>query len=140
LLEGETVAAIAFSPSGRWMATGTSRGLRLWDTTTWQLIGSHTNAPFDKWPELQTGFAGFNEFSASSLAFSPDERLLIAVTGYALCNLSELSAWKIPSLEHIPFPASSVHDATCVAFAPDGPEFVTRATGMGAFGFGIRPH
>src|SRR5205823_4792400 len=104
--------------SGRWLATGSDRGLRLWDATSWQLVGSVTNAPFDD-------LSAFNWFSAKGLAFSPDEHLLIVASGSALGHLSELSAWKIPTLERVPMPMNSVDDAACVVFAPDGREFLT---------------
>src|SRR5206468_328479 len=61
LLEHENVAAITISGSGRWLATGSDRGLRLWDATSWQLVGSVTNAPFDD-------LSAFNWFSAKGLA------------------------------------------------------------------------
>jgi len=61
LLEGETVDAVALSRGGgRWMTTGSERGLRLWDTTKWQLANSATNAPFDKWPALKPGLSAFD--------------------------------------------------------------------------------
>jgi tRNA A-37 threonylcarbamoyl transferase component Bud32 len=125
LLEGETVAAVSFSKTGHWMATGTDRGLRLWDATTWELVSSQTNAPFNQWAVLGTGLSAFNGFSSKGLAFSPDERVLVAATGYALSDLSELSAWSVPSGERIRIPTSSVHDMICVVFAPDGQEFLT---------------
>src|SRR5262249_6288171 len=81
--------------------------------------------PFNYWRSLQSDLSAFNWFSAKGLAFSPDEQLLIVASGFALIHSSELSAWKIPTLERVPMPANAVDDAACVVFAPDGREFLT---------------
>ncbi len=124
LLDHETVWTVAFSRSGRWMATGSTKGLRVWDTTTWQVRACVTNAPFESWSSLRSDFSAFNWFSAKGLAFSPDEHLLIAGSGYALSHQADLSAWTVPDLSPLTM-SGAVDDASCVAFSPDGQEFAT---------------
>lgn len=124
LLQKETVAAVAFSRRGRWLATGSQQGLRLWDTATWRVSACVTNAPFDSWLPLRSDMPGFNWFSAKGLAFSPDEKLLIVASGYALFEQANLSAWTVPALDRLEL-RDAVDDASCVAFSPDGQEFAT---------------
>ena len=54
------------SRGGRWLAVGSDRGLRLWDATTWQLVSSATNAPFDSWPSRWNGAAAFDPATLST--------------------------------------------------------------------------
>lgn len=125
LLRDEGVGALCFSPSGRWMATGSEQGLRLWDTTTWTVVSSRTNAPFEWWRNLRDGLSAFSTLAAKGLAFSPDERRLVTVSGYALAHLSEVACWTVPSLDRLPMPPTEVDDASCVLVDPGGAEFIT---------------
>jgi WD40 repeat protein len=90
---GPRIVPIEFSPSGRWMATGrnletegagTNGNLSIWDTTTWERFAVVTNIFFD--PRLPR-----------ALAFSPDEKLLIAATGHSLGGAGELRCFRVPS-------------------------------------------
>jgi len=117
----QSVAPIEFSPTGRWMATGRrfenesdlpNGNLTVWDTTTWERFAAVTNILFD--PRLPR-----------ALAFSPDEKLLIAATGHSLGGAGELRCFRVPSLQSVPLPANAAHNLGCVVFSPDGREFFT---------------
>src|SRR4029077_11916432 len=107
--------------SGRWMATGrdvemepagTDANLTLWDTTTWERIAMVTNIFFE-------------DIQPRALAFSPDEKLLVAATGHSMSGAGELRCFRIPSLESVPIPANAAANLRCVVFSPDGREFFT---------------
>ncbi|MEO8425793.1 MAG: WD40 repeat domain-containing serine/threonine-protein kinase [Verrucomicrobiota bacterium] len=116
------ITPIEFSPSGRWMGTGrhivdnngvgTDGNLSVWDTTTWERFAVVTNIFFDgRLPR--------------ALAFSPDEKLLIAVVGQSLGGAGELRCFRVPSMESVLMPANAARNLGCVVFAPDGREFFT---------------
>jgi RNA polymerase sigma factor (sigma-70 family) len=70
-LEGPAV--FAYSADGRLFAVAGSAGIRLWETATWQQVGSI--------PDPNRGARPLDRACASSLAFSPDGRTL--ATGHA---------------------------------------------------------
>jgi len=107
------VSAVAFSRTGRWLAIENRRGLRLYDARAWSLAGVSTNFRF------APGFA------ATALAFSPDESVLVTAAGDPGADASELQSWEVPSLKPLPFPPTTVKNAACIAFAPDGLHFFT---------------
>jgi serine/threonine protein kinase/WD40 repeat protein len=121
LAERENVAAVAFSATGHWMATGrfvnddpTPAGgnLSLWDTTTWQRVASVTNLSFD-------------DGLPQAIAFSPDETILVAATGHSLAGFGQLRCFRVPSLEPMVMPPNAAAHESCVVFAPNGHEFFT---------------
>jgi WD40 repeat protein len=115
------VAAIACSRTGRWMAIGcdivpsgkiTDANLRIWDTSTWTLYAMQTNIFFDsRLPR--------------ALAFSPDEKLLVAASGESIDGKGELRCFRVPSLESAPMLANEARNLSCLVFSPDGREFFT---------------
>jgi serine/threonine protein kinase/WD40 repeat protein len=114
ILPGETnVSAVTFSRTGRWLATGSRQGLRLYDALTWKLVRSDTNLWFEPF------------FAAKALAFSPDEQTLVTAAGDPRTEASELQCWEVPSLKLLAFPANAVKNAACIAFSPDGQQFFT---------------
>jgi eukaryotic-like serine/threonine-protein kinase len=107
------VTAVAFSQSGRWLAIGTSRDLKLYDARAWKLIGRNTKLRFEPF------------FGAKTLAFSPDDSLLVTAAGDPRPDASQLACWEVPSLEPLPFPPNPVKNAACICFSPDGRQFFT---------------
>ena len=120
LAPDERMVTVAFSSSGRWMATGRwiesvvanpDGNLSLWDTTTWKRVAVVTNLYFD-------------ELLPQALAFSPNEQLLIAATGNPAAG-SDLRCFRVPSLATVSVPTNTARDLGCVVFSPDGREFFT---------------
>jgi WD40 repeat protein len=116
----EHVEPIAFSSSGRWMATAsilqgestaTNANLSLWDTVTWERLAKVSN-------RLHIG-------GSSALAISSDEKLLLAATGDSLGGGGELCAFRLPSMERVRTADQAAHNVSCVVFSPDGNEFFT---------------
>lgn len=105
---GGRVWAAAFSRSGRWLATGGEGGLQLWDAQTWRQVATA--------PGLT-----FTFFTARGLAFTPDERRLLANTGYPLRQTGELRVLEVPSLrpEAAAVPANNL---SCFAYSPETDE------------------
>jgi WD40 repeat protein len=112
LLAGEEVHAVAFSNSGRWLATGGAKTLTLWDTTTWRPLATNATVQFtrDLW---------------KTLAFSPDERWLITSTGGAFSHKSVVEYWSLPGLLPLAPPDARVKDILSVVFSPAGDDYHT---------------
>ncbi|GAA4194611.1 hypothetical protein GCM10022252_39280 [Streptosporangium oxazolinicum] len=110
-LTGHTnwVEAVAFSPDGRTLATGSSdRTVIVWDTATWQPIGD---------PLVQTDWV-------QAVAFSPDGRTLVTVGDDMAAIVWDTATWQpvgAPLTGH-------TGSVLSVAFSPDGR---TLATGSG---------
>lgn len=102
--EGD-VECVAFSPNGRWIATGsTDRSVIVWDAQTKEPIGE------------QKGHSA----PVLSVVFSPDSECVVSGTANG-----ELTLWNATTGENI-F-ASSVHPGPVVSvdFSPDGQRIVT---------------
>jgi eukaryotic-like serine/threonine-protein kinase len=114
LAPGErNVSAVAFSPSGRWLAIGSSLDLQLYDARGWRLVARNANLRFEPF------------FGAKALAFSPDESVLATAAGDPRPDSSRVECWEVPSLKPLPFPPNKVKNAACICFAPDGRQFFT---------------
>jgi WD40 repeat protein len=61
---GSAASKIVFSPNGRWLAAlSFGEGVKLWNTTTWQLFNTEIGKPLSEW-----------------LAFSPDGQMIAVAT------------------------------------------------------------
>lgn len=109
------IVACGFSPGGTWLATASKFGLRLYETTGWTIVSERPEVRFTRF------------FGAKGLAFSPNETTLITAAGNSRQSLSRLQAWKVPSLDPLPFSANDSTDTAAIAFSPDGQEFATGA-------------
>jgi len=101
----DSVDAVAFSPDGRTIATGSDDGTaRLWDAATGQAIGS----PFQHASTVQ------------AVAFSPDGKTLL--TG---CEDKTARLWNAATLQPIGSPIRHADVVRSVAFSPDGKAILT---------------
>ena len=100
----DAVNAVAFSRDGRWLITGGDDAvLRFWDPVTGQLRDS----------KVLSG-------QINALAFSPNSRLLAAVTNEGAVILSEMSR----KHDSVPLGDEGM-GVVCVAFAPGGSQLAT---------------
>ena len=107
-----TILALAFSPDGRWLVSGTTEGdIRMWDVATGETLAVFAEPTEQK-----------NLGHISALAFSPDRALLAAGTP------SQLHLWDVRTGHKI-FSVSTVHKRGWgihhdypgpLVFSPDG--------------------
>ena len=110
-----TILALAFSPDGRWLVSGTTEGeIRMWDVATGE--------PLAVFAELTEPMEREHLRHISALAFSPDRALLAAGTP------TQLHLWDVPTSHKI-FSVSTVHKRGWgihhdypkpLVFSPDG--------------------
>ena len=106
------VLAVAFSPEGRWLVSGTADGhIRMWDVATGEALAVFAESKEEK-----------NLGQISALAFSPDRAVLAAGTQ------SQLHLWNVRTGHKI-FSVSTVHQRgrrifhdspKPLVFSPDG--------------------
>jgi WD40 repeat protein/serine/threonine protein kinase len=110
---GTPVTAVAFSPSGKTVATGTwgnawnkpqPAEVLLWETDTWKRLGQPMPHPAPVW----------------GLAFSPDGKTLATA-----CWDGEVRLWDTGACQTIGPPLRHPHKVQCVALSPDGQTIVT---------------
>lgn len=95
----ETIRKVAWSPDGRFLATGTYRTGRIWNAADGQLI------------RTLTGHTGW----ISSVAWSPNGRFLASGSTDDTVRIWDAVSWKLAHrLTHFPF------SVTSVAWSPDG--------------------
>ena len=107
-----TILALAFSPDGRWLVSGTTEGhIRMWDVATGEALAVFSEPTEQK-----------NLGHISAVAFSPDRALLAAGTK------SQLHLWDVRTGHKI-FSVSTVHKRgwgihhdypVPLVFSPDG--------------------
>ena len=112
-----TILAVAFSPDGRWLASGTTEGdIRMWDVATGEALTVFAEPTEQK-----------NLGHISAVAFSPDRALLAAGTP------SQLHLWDVRTGHKI-FSVSTVHKRGWrihhdyprpLVFSPDGAIFLS---------------
>ena len=107
---GDRVYSVAFSPDGKWFATGSGRTVRLWDTPTGQPRGH--SLP--------------HEGTVNAIAVSPDGKTLLTgcgPVGGGRPGMAQL--WNVTSGERIGKPLNHGPRVLAVAFSPDGKTCVT---------------
>ncbi len=92
----------AFSPDGRWLADGGESSVRIYDTSTWQVV--HNEG------------VGTNSDLPNRVAWSPDGRLLAFQKKRQFVCLLDTTRWEVVAELHDPI--ESPVSALC--FAPDG--------------------
>jgi WD40 repeat protein len=110
------VLDVAFSPDGKLLATASADGtVILWDVPARRRVGEPLTGHGTNLPESQFGPTGRLGYDVSSLAFSPDGKLL-ASGSYD----DTVILWDTRTRRPIGEPLTVADDVLDVAFSPDG--------------------
>lgn len=95
------ILSVAFSPNGKWLASGTSNGVRLWNLETEDFTPRTLTGPLNWIP---------------SVAFSPDSKWLASGSTESGVQLWDLGSKRVKPTIHMEYPPR----VWSVAFSPDG--------------------
>jgi WD40 repeat protein len=101
---------VAFAPDGKQVATGRGSGLSVWDSATGEL------RTVDLWSEL---------CHAWHVAYSPDGRLLGAVSAPVSYGTGQVRLYDAATLKRLPLGDGHLGATACLAFSRDGRTLAT---------------
>jgi WD40 repeat protein len=102
--------ALAYSPDGRWIATGDKAGIaHIWDAATGKHVAGPLRHPHPVW----------------DVVFSPDGKLLLTASGAPDGSRGEAHLWQVPSGTSFHGPLRHATPVNHVAFHPDGQRFLS---------------
>jgi len=121
--QAQEASAVAFSPEGQWIATGTWQDVRTLD----QPGEAHLwNAETGKEAHPLIGHSGGR---VMALAFSPDGKWLAAATGKVSAQgvgvQAEVEVWEVSTGKVVSRFGQNAGIISCLAFHPDGNELAT---------------
>jgi WD40 repeat protein len=116
LLDGVYPKDVIFSPDGRRYAIQERHSIHLFDTTTGKRLHELPTTTYYFDLAEQTGYSRRELAATSSVAFSPDGKVLATGTPGRVVRLWEVATGK----EVVPAPGGHQHRVESIAFSPDG--------------------